>query len=465
MAKIFIVDDEPTICWGLSELATSMKHQVETFSSVEKALEHSANKLDLVIVDVRLPGMDGISAIAHFQQRWPRVPVIVITAYGNLSTAVEAIKKGAFDYIVKPFQLDHVQAVIERALAVAKIGEPNEVVKSIDELLVGSSACMNEIFKKIALASDSDASILIEGESGTGKELAARAIHSNSRRAKGRFVAVNIAALNPALAESELFGHVRGAFTGATDAKPGLLAQANGGTLFLDEVADIPESIQVKLLRALELKEFQPVGSSDSVKSDFRILSATHRNLASMVDQNRFRHDLFFRISSFVIHLPPLRDRGDDVIELANYFLRQFSKDRKPAQLSKEAKKEILARRWYGNVRELRNAMEQAGIVSRNQVIFPDHFPSPITANMEIQDQSIDTKFESLVRTWAELQFGGDSDPSELYEKLVAEIEKPLFRLVLEKNKGQYSAAARQLGIHRTTLKKKAEAYGILGDN
>ena len=462
MANIFVIDDEQTICWGLAELGKSLGHHVQTASSIEKALEDSETEVELVIVDVRLPGIDGLSGIAPLKKKWPNCQVIVITAYGNLTTAVTAIKNGAFDYIVKPFELDHVQVVIERALEsrktpAAKIEQPQ------GELLIGSSSTMNEVFKKIALAADSDASVLLQGESGTGKELAARAIHFNSSRAEKNFVAVNIAALNPTLAESELFGHSKGAFTGATEAKAGLLAQANGGTLFLDEIADIPENIQVKLLRALEHREFQPVGSTQMVQSDFRIISATHRDLARQVDQENFRHDLFFRVATFLILLPPLREREQDAIELANHFLNEFARHEKRARLSKAAIREIENREWHGNVRELRNAIEQAAIVSRNETIFPDHLPSPIAAGFNVSKEPT-VEFAELVTNWSRDQFDLDANPSDLYEKLIREIEKPLFEFILAKNRGQFSAAARQLGIHRTTLRKKAESYGITED-
>jgi two-component system nitrogen regulation response regulator GlnG len=374
------------------------------------------------------------------------------------------VKLGAFDYIVKPFDLDHVQAVIERALATRDFEPVFANDAPIQELLVGSSPVMNEVFKQIGLAAESDSAILLQGESGTGKELAARAIHINSDRSHGTFVAVNIAALSPSLAESELFGHVRGAFTGAAETKIGLLGQADGGTLFLDEVAEIPENIQVKLLRALEHKEFQPVGSTENIKSNFRLISATHRDLATLVDQNRFRHDLFFRISAFSIFLPPLRERQSDILELAKYFLKELSKDGQVAQLSPEAVQELESRYWHGNVRELRNALEQAAIVSRNQIIFAEHLPTPITGNLDVQSQTGGAAVDKLIRMWAEAQFRQNKQPTELYEKLIAEIEKPLFDIVLKKNRGQYSAAARQLGIHRTTLKKKAENYGITFD-
>ncbi len=463
MANIFVIDDEQTICWGLAELGKSMGHEVHTASSVEKALDDPQTEIDLVIVDVRLPGLDGLSGIAPLKQKWPGCQLIVITAYGNLTTAVTAIKNGAFDYIVKPFELDHVQVIIERALE-SKNKSSKKVEQLSNEILIGSSSVMNDVFKKIALAADSDASVLLQGESGTGKELAARAIHNNSDRSANNFVAVNIASLNPTLAESELFGHVKGAFTGATESKSGLLAHADGGTLFLDEIADIPENIQVKLLRALEQREFQPVGSTTSVQSDFRIISATHRDLAAEVDQQNFRHDLFFRVATFLILLPPLRERENDAMELANHFLNEFGRNGKRGRFSKEAIREIESRKWYGNVRELRNAIEQAAIVSRNETIFPDHLPSPIAAGIKLSPHSQASEFAEIVNNWTKSQFDLDDNPSDLYEKLIHEIEKPLFEFILAKNRGQFSAAARQLGIHRTTLRKKAETYGIAGD-
>ena len=250
--------------------------------------------------------MDGLTAISHFRQQLGNVPIIVITAYGDLRTAVAAVRQGAFEYIVKPFDAHRVQHVLERALATPQLDAPHRV--TVVDGFVGKTPAMQEAFNQIALASASNACVLLQGESGTGKELAARAIHKHSRRAQQPFVVINVASLSETLAESELFGHVRGAFTGADHARTGLLVRADGGTLFLDEVADIPLPVQIKLLRAVEHGEVTPVGANDPVKTNFRVISASHQNLLSKVQEGAFRHDLYFRISAFRITLPPLRN-------------------------------------------------------------------------------------------------------------------------------------------------------------
>jgi DNA-binding NtrC family response regulator len=317
---------------------------------------------DFVILDVRLPGMDGLTALEHLQRSCGSVPIIVITAFGDLQMAFEAVRRGAFDYIAKPFDIGTVKSALVRALA-SRPGMPLGAAANCVRVegMVGRSPLMQEVFKQIALSAASDASVLLLGESGTGKELAARAIHRYSPRGDGPFVAVNVAALSTSLAESELFGHVRGAFRGAEAPRVGLLAQANGGTLFLDEVADIPMPTQVKALRALEHGEVVPVGSNEPIKSDFRVVSATHRNLLRRVEDGSFRHDLYFRLCAFQIDLPPLCDRPQDIGELASYFAGSLvGPGESPPLITPEALSELERRPWRGNVRELRNAIDHA---------------------------------------------------------------------------------------------------------
>jgi two-component system nitrogen regulation response regulator GlnG len=316
---------------------------------------------------------------------------------------------------------------------------------------------MQEAFRRIALVAASDACVLITGESGTGKELAARAIHQHSRRAKGPFVPVNVAALSETLAESELFGHVRGAFTGASDARIGLLQQAHGGTLFLDEVADIPLATQAKLLRVLEQRELLPVGSSQPVATDFRMISATHQKLPRLIEEGKFRHDLYFRLCAFEIDMPPLRERSADVPLLVEHFLHVLTGGG-TSRLSTDAMRELERRPWYGNVRELRNAVEHALVLARDGVITLDHLPPPVPARLvggEAGQSPVEERLAELVRGWAERQLAEGKFDGRLHEELLAIIEQPLFEAALARHHGQYSAAARALGIHRTTLKKK----------
>jgi two-component system nitrogen regulation response regulator GlnG len=325
---------------------------------------------------------------------------------------------------------------------------------------------MQEVFKRVALVAASEACVLLWGESGSGKELLARAIHRYSRRAAGPFVAVNVASLSSSLAESELFGHVRGAFTGAEEARPGLLAQADGGTLFLDEVADIPLPTQVKLLRSLEHGEILPVGATEPIKSDFRVVSATHQDLRQKVREGTFRHDLLYRLCAFQIDLPPLRARGGDVRALAEYFvqtLRPESETR--AALSPEALAEIERRDWPGNVRELRNALEHALILARGEAIRVEHLPAEQgsvaagVAQQTAQDEA--AQLAELIARWTQAQLAGEASADDLYARFLQLVEPPLLQTALNKHLGQCASAARVLGVHRTTLKKKLDEYGL----
>lgn len=467
MSKLLIVDDEESICWGLSQLGESLGHEVLMASTAEQALSLAEKERpDVVVMDVRLPGMSGLAAMQGLHERIGPLPVIVITAYGDLQTAVEAVRNGAFDYIVKPFDLTQMEQVLEKAVRESgreemQPGAPRQV-----EGLVGSTPEMQNVFKSIALVAASDASVLLTGESGTGKELAAQAIHRFSDRASGPFVAVNIASLSESLAESELFGHVPGAFTGAESARTGFLEQANGGTLFLDEVADIPMSIQIKLLRALEEGEVLPVGSTQRVKTNFRVIAASHRNLESLIKQGKFRHDLYFRLCTFQIDIPPLRKRVGDIRLLAEFFLERFV-DRQTGmqhRLTPEAIAELERRPWYGNVRELRNAIEHAALRARGGTILPEDLPAPVSQSflgLEEAQAGSDAELHVLLKQWAEQQLSDPEAAAGIYEKLLTLVEPPVMEVALEKFHGQCAPAARCLGLHRTTLSKKLKQYGI----
>lgn len=471
MARLLIIDDEPSICWGLEKLARQLGHEPHTAGSAEQGLslarEHGA---DAVLVDVRLPGKDGLEAITDLRGVLGDVPIIVMTAYGDLGTAVEAVRRGSFEYVVKPFDLQQIERVIGRALESreeASLAEPLPTAESIDGL-IGRSGVMQEVFKRVALAASSQACVLLHGESGVGKELVARAIHRYSRRADGPFVAVNVAALSPSLAESELFGHVRGAFTGADAARDGLLVQADGGTLFLDEVADIPIPLQVKLLRVLEHGEVTPVGSNAAVRTNFRLVSASHQDLAEKVRQGQFRHDLYYRLCTFMIDLPPLRRRGDDIEELAQYFVSQLASPERRGlvRLATETIAELRRRAWHGNVRELRNVIEHALIVAREGLILPEHLPAPLVSFVAANGavgESPETQLRQLLDRWTRQQLAEGESPQGLYEDFLGLVEPPVLAAALEAHRGQCASAARVLGIHRTTLKKKLDQYGIEG--
>lgn len=464
MAEVLVVDDEEAICWCVTRMAAGLGHHANAAASAEQAFETVRTcRPEAVFLDVRLPGIDGLSAMGRLREELGPVPIVIMTAYGDLGTAVEAVRNGAFDYLVKPFDLQVAERVLRRALESAShppaCSKP-AVLSQKSGRLIGVTPAMHEVFKRIALVAHADSCVHITGESGTGKELVARAIHQYSHRASHPFVAVNMAALSPALAESELFGHVRGAFTGATESRGGLFEQAHGGTVFLDEIADAPVALQIKLLRALDHGEFLPVGSSTPSASNFRLISATHQNLADCVAQGDFRHDLYFRLSTFQIEIPPLRERRADIAPLAEHFVTAFS-ERAGAQLPlvPELLRELESRPWHGNVRELRNAIEHAIVLARGGPLLPEHLP---TAAHSFPSSGLQSEpITACVRRWAESELKQVPDAQCLYDRLLRLVEPPLFEAALQQHHGQRGAAARTLGLHRMTLRKRLRELGL----
>ena len=459
-ASLLIVDDEQAVCWALSRALTRKGHQVATAATAEEGLKLAGEQTpEVIILDVRLPKMDGLSALPLFRQRVPEAAIIVITAFGTLPTAVQAVAGGAFDYLAKPFDLDQALGVIERALQrrPSPTAPTASATPSPSEDLVGSSPSMQQVFKRIALVAPRDACVLITGESGTGKELVARAIHRYSARRDQPFLPVHIAALNPNLVESELFGHARGAFTGATQARTGLLALADGGTVFLDELAEIPLGVQVKLLRALEYNEVTPVGATAGQPLNLRILTATHQDLSRAVSEGRFRADLFYRLHVFEVHLPPLRERPEDIEALAGHFLRRFRPSALP--LLPETLAYLQGRPWWGNVRELRNALEHAAILAREGPLLPEHFP-PSGLNGDARSPA--EQVMAAVRLWLAERLR-DGTPNNLHEELLNLVEPALLEEVSRRLRGNRLVAAQWLGLNRATVRKKLLHYGLAG--
>lgn len=460
MSRVLIVDDEEAICWGLRRLLEEEGHRVATASSAEEALHVASSvKPDVVVMDVRLPGISGLTAMPQLLEVLGEVPIVVITAFGNLQTAVTAFRNGAFDYLPKPFDLDQAATVINRALAHGRKAAPSpsqaDDEQGRDELF-GKSPAMQEVFKRIALVASTETAVLITGESGTGKELVARAIHRHSRRSSQPFVAVNLASLSPTLIESELFGHAKGAFTGADSARQGVLELGDGGTVLFDETADIPPSVQVKLLRVLEQRELTPVGSARARPVSFRVLAATNKNLREACAAGTFREDLYFRLAVFEIALPALRERVEDIPLLATRFLQswQAGAQGSTSGLLEETVRELCRRSWPGNVRELRNAVEHGALMARGGPIAPEHLPPATT----LKASGGGTPAESVdraVELWTREQLGSTSGADNLYDRFLAVAEPALFRTVLDQNGGNRAAASETLGIHRATLRKK----------
>jgi len=463
MGHILIVDDQPDICWGLKRIAEQLGHTAESVALAEEAISRAVStRPDVIIMDVRLPGMSGLQAMQELKQKGWDGPVVVITAYGDLEVAVEAIRQGAFEYLTKPFDLKVVSRAIERAFSQGQRSRKDMVSADVAESdrpqLVGVSPAMQQVFKQIAMVAPTDAAVHIVGESGTGKELVARSIHHFSRRQTGPLVVAHIAALSPSLAESELFGHVRGAFTGADHEHVGLLQRAHGGTLFIDEVAEIPLNLQVKLLRAIEYREVTPVGAARSIPCDFRIISATHRDLRRLVSEGKFRHDLYYRLITFEIRVPPLRERPVDIEPLAQFFLKELCHRMEVSipHMTPDFLTALLNRPWWGNVRELRSALEHALILSRGGPLHADLLPPPLPQVFS-QVSSAETDLRECVKKWAQDALKDERLVGQIYKQFLDLVEPALFQTVLEHYSGQYLGAARALGLHRVTLRRKLD--------
>lgn len=459
MSSVLIIDDEPTICWTFEQALSDAGHEVQSFPSAESAFEELDHlNPDVVLIDVRLPGMSGLEALPRLRTKLGETPVIVMTAFGSLDVAVEAIDRGAFDYIPKPFDLDDAIEIVARALAMrsglaaATDAVPREPTEGPD--IIGRSRAIQEVFRQVALVAREDVPVLITGESGVGKELVARAIHQRSQYAEGLFVPICIPALSPTLIESELFGHVKGAFTGADRDRRGLLRSADRGTAFFDEIGEVPLLQQVKLLRVLDDRQLTPVGSSRSEPSSFRLIAATNRSLDDLVNRGDFRDDLYYRLRVFPIHVPPLRERPEDIVELARHFLGQAAAGRGLA-LAEPAIADLQQRHWAGNVRELRAAMQYAAVVTRGTLVTADCLPpsrvsdQPADRRGRIRD---DLKQWASERASAMLRSPGSDG---LHSEFLEEFEEPVIQAALEAVEGNRSAAAELLGLHRETLRKR----------
>ena len=452
--KILVVDDEPGIRELLSIMLSSEGYDVSTARDYNTALtKFQQNDFDIIIADIMMPGKSGIDLMKAIREKDPDIPIIIITAYASINSAIEALRLDAFDYITKPFSVDQIKFIIKRALDVRKLKVENRLLKqkltkteAIDGFIGTSKSAqkIRELVKKIA---QTESTVLITGESGTGKEIIARAIHELSPRSDGPFVSINCAAVPETLLESELFGYKKGAFTGATKDKIGLFAAADGGTFFLDEVAEMPLPIQAKLLRILETYEFVPLGSTTPVKVDIRLVAATNKNLKELVDQNRFRADLYYRLNVIHIHIPPLRERREDILPIAYSILERVALKRNEPikKLSDEAKELILNAPWEGNVRELENVLERAAILCDDEIITPEHLPEYIVEEVSAQGQK---PFEAIFENVDDI-------------KSLEEMEKAYIFYTLARTNWNKALAAEKLGIDLSTLYRKIDRYGI----
>jgi two-component system response regulator AtoC len=444
-SRVMVVDDDAETLALMHEIVAKEGFEVETAEDGETALRRLEQwQPELVITDIHMPGMDGLALLAAVREKEPDIPVVLLTAYGSLKTAVDAIKAGAFDYLSKPFVVEDIRLVVRRALEHTKLVRENRSLRGqlrdryrFDNL-VGSSGRMVAVYKMIARVAETDSTVLIQGESGTGKELIARAIHANSGRSGGPFVAIDTGSLAETLLESELFGHERGAFTGAIATKKGLLEQANLGTCFLDEIADLSPMMQSKLLRAIQEREIRRVGSETPRAIDVRIIAATKKALKPLVEAGTFREDLFYRLEVITIVLPPLRDRIEDIPLLSRYFVDKFgrTKERPVTGLSPDTIPLLTRYAWPGNVRELEHVIERAIALTPYPIITPEDLPETIrTAPAHIQARA---------RGWETLH----------------DMEKNYILRVLEAHHQDHGEAADILGIHRKTLFRKLRLYG-----
>ncbi|MDB4393927.1 sigma-54 dependent transcriptional regulator [bacterium] len=463
---ILVVDDEPSICWGFERLLSDLGHKVLTASSAEEGLEKAAaEQIDLLLLDVRLPGEDGISALPRFRHAIGDAPVVVMTAFGDLETAVAAIHGGASDYLTKPFKLEDASRVCQAMLRQGQQKQLQDFDTTeqgpVDAaVLVGRSAAMQQVFRRIALVADSELSVLITGETGTGKELVAAAIHRHSRRHSASYVAIAPVSLSESVVESELFGHVKGAFTGAAETRKGLFELADGGTVLLDEIGDLPMATQVKLLRVIEQGEFTAVGDLRARKCDVRVIAATNRDLRQGVDESTFREDLLYRLSAVAIELPPLRKRRDDIPILCEYFLRRLGYPSVATAISGALMQQLQGRDWFGNVRELRNAVEHASVMARGRVFELADFPVPQQRSRSAGGDDAQA-LDALVEQWTRDQLStvGIASLTDLHDRLINATEPALLRVVLEHTAGNRAAAAQLLGMHRGTLRDRLKRY------
>ncbi len=467
--RVLIVDDEESVRWVLKKAlekegleAVLAKDAAEAFSRLQEG------NIAVVLMDIRMPGMSGLDALEKIRKEGRNISVIIMTAQSTMQNAIEAMRRGAYDYITKPFDLDEVSILVKKALDVRHLSEEvdtlrAEVREKYEGGLVGATSAMQEIYKTIGRVAESDATVLIHGESGTGKELVARAIHFHSKRSGRPFIAVNSAAIPSELLESELFGHEKGSFTGAVARKLGKFEAAAGGTLFLDEIGDMSLPLQGKLLRVLQEREFERVGGTEPIRTDVRVIAATHHNLEKMVRDNKFREDLFYRLNVIQINIPPLRKRKDDIIPLAEHFLRKYQpgKGGGAKVFTPETLKAFRTYDWPGNVRELENAVQRAVTLAQGDKIFPDALPPQIFK----PGQGVTISFENfLEEKLADLvdRLGG-LDHGDIYSLVIQRVEKPLLTLVLRKTEGNQVRAASLLGINRNTLRKKLRELGIRG--
>lgn len=466
MSLLLVIDDEPNIAFTIGETLASDELRVISAPTARQGFEAVRRRRpDVVLLDVRLPDMSGLDAFQQIHALDPRIPIIIMTAFATTDNAIEAMRRGAFDYFIKPVDLAALRAAVNRAIDVNRLNNIPAVLDDQDDQnpdadrIVGRSAPMQEVYKTIGRVAPQDITVLLQGESGTGKELAARAIHHYSRRAKKPLLTVNCAALPESLLESELFGHEKGAFTGADRRHVGKFEQVNGGTIFLDEIGDMSPSTQAKALRLLQQQEFERVGGTETIKTDVRVIAATNKDLAAMVAHGEFRQDLFYRLSGFTLTLPTLRQRTEDIPLLIDYFLRSLGRElSKPIRgMTDQARATLQQHDWPGNIRELHNAIRYAVVHSTGEIITEDCLPQSCRKSTHA-DASGDNPVESneAMPDVRELVLRLlESSSTEIYREVSQLVDQILLDEVLRATAGNQLQAAERLGISRVTLRSK----------
>jgi DNA-binding NtrC family response regulator len=478
--RVLIVEDELTqitlLDGVISRAGFTTEQAMSGPEAVKRLLDQTLPRIDVVLLDLMMPGMDGIEVLESIRPRHPNLPVVMLTAHSSINTVVDAMRAGANDFIVKPASAERIRSAIEASLKTsALVGEiapvSGQLRSTADtagfESLVGTSPGMQKAVKLARKAASANIPVLIEGESGVGKEVFARAIHAASDRKDTPFVAVNCGAIPENLVESILFGHEKGAFTGATERRIGKFQEASGGTLFLDEVGELPLDVQVKLLRAIQEKEIDPVGGKQSIRVDIRIISATNRNLADLVADGAFREDLYYRLNVFPVLLPPLRDRRSDIPALTEHFLAQISKmEGVPRRrITPDVQSLPSSYDWPGNIRQLQNALFRADILSDGETLSQSDFPHLMGQPLPMQSQTLEPVHYGRAAPHVEIMPQGGAilvlHGPDGHVKSLAELEAEIIRLTLLKYDGRMAEVARRLGIGRSTLYRKVAEYGL----
>ncbi len=479
MSHVLLIDDDPLfIAEQLGQIFPARAHRLSVArSGGEGVAAVRASAPDVVLLDLRLPDQSGLSVYEEIRKHDARVPVVFITSDKTADPAIEAMKRGAFNYISKPLDLQELEAIVIEAIDLSRrmrgpvLLQPSQPNTSDDAALLGNCPAMLELYKKIGLVAAQDVVVLITGESGTGKELVARAIYQHGKRAKAPFLALNCAAIPEGLLESELFGHERGAFTGAERRRIGKFEQYSGGTILLDEIGDMPLLLQTKLLRFMQEQSFERVGGNETIRTDVRLIAATHRDLKSRAAEEKFRLDLYYRIGVFTIHLPSLRDRGDDLPLLAQHFVRRFSRElgRDVREIAPETMARLGAYAWPGNIRELEGTLKQAVLQAQGYTLTPSSLP-PLAATQASVADAVSPppqhgrsepagRDRSDVEAFIRLRLR--PGPGELYGETRDYVDRTLFKMVLDFTQGNLRAAAELLGISRQTMRVKLRALGI----